>query len=274
MFTQDEEKVIINLYTQDYSSLAELGRKYNCDTSSIKKILLSNNIQIRSRSEQTRYTNMKRKKSCDENYFSKIDSYNKAWLIGFLAADGTIRKNINEIKIGLSTIDREILEKIKKEVKIERDILDYETSNGFAVSELSWTSFQQKKDLSIYGVVNNKTYLENHLPSFDNDNYKLAYILGYFDGDGSISLTKENYLRFRLCSYRDEILKDIKNFFEKKYNASVVICKDSTRQMYELSVSTKYAKNIFEDMYNLGSLKLNRKYQKYLEYKSHETLTS
>lgn len=275
MFTQDEKKNIINSYTKDYLSLAALGREYHCDPGTVKRFLVSQNISIRSRFEQTKYTNMQRKLSCDDNYFSKIDSYNKAWLIGFLTADGTINKRNNGIKISLSSTDREILEKIKEEVKIEKKIFDYITSNGFAVSTLEWSSAQQKEDLSFYGVVNKKTYLENHLPSFDNNNnYKLAYILGFFDGNGSISVSKENYLRFRLCSYRDEILKDIKSFFEEKYQASVILCKDHSKQMYELSVSTKYAKEIFKDMYALSSLHLDRKYQKYLEYKSHETLTS
>jgi hypothetical protein len=44
--------------------------------------------------------------------------------------------------------------------------------------------------------------------------------------------------------------------------------------MYELSISTTYAKSIFKDMYALNTLHLDRKYQKYLEYISQETLTS
>lgn len=273
MFTQDETKEIINLYTNSFLSLNELSKYFNCSTYLIKKVLLLNDIRIRTRAEQTRCSNMKRALTCNNQYFSKIDSINKAWLLGFLMSDGTVRKERNEIKIGLSSIDREILEKIKEELKISRPILDYETNNGFNISQLAWTSFQQKQDLAFYGIVPNKTYLENHLPNFDKK-YKLAYILGFLDGDGSISIDKENHLRIRFFSYRIELLEDIKNFLEETFNATSSLSKSNKRQFYELSFSTKYASNILKEMYDLNSLRLNRKYQKYLEWKTHETLTS
>ena len=275
MLTQEIKEEIIYRYSQEYDSLAELSRNYSITTAAIKKLLLENNIHIRDRREQTHFTNMKRAKSCNDNYFSEINTYNKAWLIGFLASDGTIRKERNSIKIGLSARDREILEKIKQEVSIDRDILEYTSSNGFDIVQLEWTSMQQKQDLAKYGVVPNKTYNNLSLPCFEDDNYTLAYILGYFDGDGSISLSPQGYLRFRLCCYTESLLKDIAIFFQNKYGATYSLSKDPNRQMYELSISTLYAKDIFNDMYNLNTLHLNRKYQKYLEYKTiHEASTS
>ena len=275
MLTQEMTNKLIYDYTKEYESLAELSRRYSITTAAIKKILIENNIHIRDRREQTHFTNMKRAKTCDTHYFSNIDTYTKAWLIGFLASDGTIRKDTNSIKIGLSARDKEILEKIKEEVSIERNILEYTTSNGFDIVEIEWTSMQHKQDLAKYGVVPNKTYIENTLPHFDNDNYTLAYILGYFDGDGSISLSPQGYLRFRLCCYTEKFLQSIAIFFEKKYGATYSLSKDPSRQMYELSISTTYAKHIFDDMYSLNTLHLDRKYQKYLEYKAiHETSTS
>jgi hypothetical protein len=266
--------MIIKEYIQNYESLSELQRRFNCNVKTIKTVIIDAGYRIRTRSEQNRYTNMKRAKKCNDSYFSNIDTYNKAWLIGFLAADGTVRKEVNTIKIGLSARDKEILEKIKEEVAIERTIKEYTSQNGFDIVELEWSSYQQKQDLAKYGVVPNKTYLENHLPTFENEKYTLAYILGYFDGDGSISVSKDGYLRFRLCCYREEFLKDVKKFFEEEYQASCSLSKASNRQMYELSISTTYAKQIFKDMYALNSLHLDRKYQKYLEYISQETLTS
>lgn len=267
---------LIKLY-EEGSSLAELSRKYNCGTYAIKTTLKDNNIKIRTRSEQTSITNTKRKKyKVKDEYFSNIDNYNKAWLLGFITADGTVRKDTNEIKIGLSSRDREILEKIQKELGLDSPIRDYDTNNGFFVSELRWTSKQHKLDLQKYGIVNNKTYKEMHLPNFKEDNLKLAFILGYFDGDGSFSVDSNGKsCRMRFCSYRNEILKDFADFLSTKYNATYTLCKAHNRDLYELSFSTKYAVRIFEDMYSLNSIKLDRKYQKYLEYNNNqETATS
>jgi intein-encoded DNA endonuclease-like protein len=273
MTTQEIEKIIKEY--KNGESMNNCGKIMNCSPKKIKEVLTQNGIRIRSRAEQTRLSNMKRKKSVNDTYFDNIDTVNKAWILGFIASDGTVRKDVNAMKIGLSSIDREILEKIREEISIERQIIDYQTGNGFNVSELSWTSAQQKKALAKYGIVNNKTYLPMHLPNFENDNLKLAFILGYHDGDGSISIDKTGkYLRMRFCSYRDEILKDFQKFFEEKYFAKTSLCKDRTRQMYELSISTTFSKQIYKDMYSLNSLKLDRKYQKYLEYISQETTTS
>lgn len=252
-------------------SLSEIGRQFNHTAATIKRNLLKENVKLRTKAEQNVITNMKRKKSVNDNYFNSID-VNQAWLMGFIAADGSIRKNRNTIKIALSSVDKEILEKIKQEVNIERPILDYLTNNGFAVSQLEWTSKEHKDFLAKYGIVNNKTYLPMYLPKDFNKNQKLAFILGYFDGDGSIS-REDNRLRFRICSHREEILKDIANFLEKEYNAKYSISKDG-RDLFELSISTTYAVQIFIDMYNLNSLHLDRKYKKFLEYINHETTTS
>lgn len=258
---------------QQGKSLAEIGRKLGYHPSTIKRNLIKQHITIRTRSEQNILSNEARKKKVDDNYFSIIDTPTKAWLLGFLASDGTIRKDCNSIKIGLSLRDKEILEKIKQELKIEKNIFEYTTSNGFDICELNWSSKQQKQDLAKYGIVNNKTYKILHLPNLSDD-LKLSYILGYFDGDGSISISSEYYLRFRLCAYRPELLQDIADFLIQKYQIKYSLSKDPNRNMYELSISTFYAKQIFADMYSLNSLRLNRKYQKYLEYINHETTTS
>ena len=272
MNTQEIE-IIKKMYLEEKESLAAIGRYLKRDPGTIKRALVKENISIRSRSEQNKITNSKRKKKVNDEYFSTI-GINQAWLMGFIAADGTIRKDRNSIKIGLSSVDREILEKIKEELNIERDILDYITNNGFNVSELNWTSEKHKDFLAKYNIVNNKTYLPMTVPDFNSKDLTLAFILGYFDGDGSITVSTEKYLRFKIVSHRDEILKSIASKLKEIYNdLSYSLSKDS-RDLYELSISTKYSVKIFKDMYSLNSLRLKRKYDKFLEYISHETEAS
>ena len=141
---------------------------------------------------------------------------------------------------------------------------------GIEEGDLTYTDEQGV----IYKIVNNKTYLPMYVPNFSTKEETLAFILGYYDGDGSISISKDNqYLRFRICAHRDEILKSIAQKLKNLYNIDFSLSCDK-RGLYELSISTHYSKQIFEDMYNLNSLRLNRKYQKFLEYTSHETTTS
>lgn len=246
-------------------SLASLGRQNNCDPRVIRDYLEKRNIHIRNRSEQAKITNIMRTKSVDHDYFNQIDNNDKAWLLGFLTADGYITKDRNAISIGLSSIDEEILIKIKEKLKIERTISHKETGNGFQVSTLEWSSKNHKEKLAQYGIVNNKTYKELHLPNFSNKELTLAYILGFFDGDGSFSEDNQ-YCRFRLCAHRSELLTDIANFLNKEYKASFSLSQDK-RGLYELSISTVYAKKILNDMYNLNCIHLKRKYNKYIQWK-------
>ena len=255
---------LIKLY-EEGESLAGLSRLTSLSAQNIKNILIANNIHVRSRSEQTVFTNKKRKKSVNDYYFSNITTVNQAWLLGFLAADGSVSKEDNRIKIGLSSIDREILEKIKEEVKIENTISDQITNKGFAISEIKWSSRQQKQDLATYGIVNNKTYKPMYLPNFENDDLKLAYILGYYDGDGNFSVN-DKYCRFRICSNREEILKSFALFFKAKYNDITYSLNKDSRGLYELSISTNKAIEILKDMYNLKSIHLERKYESFKNY--------
>ena len=254
---------IVKLYNEG-QSLSFIANKYNTYGAKIKKLLMQNGVQIRTRAEQNRITNQKRGLKINHQYFDNIDSNRKAWLLGFLAADGNIASDRNRIKIGLSSVDRQILENIKLTLESERDILDYETNNGFQISELSWSSENHKKQLAKYGIVPNKTYKEMHIPKFDLDK-QLSFILGYFDGDGCF---KDDGVtcRFEICSYRPELLEDFAHILNSFCNSNKKVYKDNSRKnYYTLTYSTKDARKILDKLYTLGpsNMFLFRKYKKY-----------
>lgn len=264
---------IINEYING-CSLNQLSKITNKNIFDIKSILLANNIHIRSRGEQTRLTNMNRSYACDSFYFDVIGP-NQAWIMGFLAADGSISKDRNTIKICINSIDREILEKIQAEIKISRPIEDGKTNNGFYISKLSWSNLHHKEVLANYGIIPNKTYFSMNVPNWDDINLQLAFILGYFDGDGTLSISQDNkYIRFRICAHRKEILESIVNVLIKKYPNLCYSLSQDKRQLYDLSISTKYAIPLLKDLYNLPCIHLDRKYKKFLEYIGHETATT
>lgn len=258
---------IINLYNEG-KSLSFIANKYNTYGAKIKKILIANNITIRTRAEQNKITNQARGKKVNHNYFDKIDNPQKAWLLGFIAADGSISSNRNQIKIGLSSVDREILEQIQKELNSEREIIDYETNQGFKISELTWSSENQKKQLVKYDIVPNKTYKGMFLPKFENINYQLAYMLGYYDGDGCFK-NDGAYCRMEICSYDIHILEDFSNLIQNTLSISKSVYKDKNRKnYYTLTYSTKNAIQILDYLYEVmkDGFYLQRKYDKYQKW--------
>lgn len=238
-------------------SISAIAREENISNRKVKHFLLENGCQLRTRSQQNILSNQARAKSVNDSYFSVIDSPEKAWLLGFLASDGNVDKKRNKIKIALSSIDKEILVKIKKELEIEKDIYSTITSNGFSVSELSWSSFQMKKDLAKFGIIPNKTYLNSLSMVSLPEEFKPSYILGYYDGDGC--LRKDG--RFEICSYTDSLLLEIVSYLNEKFNQNVMVYKARNREnYYTITYSYKPAKEILNFLYEQNpNLFLKRK---------------
>lgn len=87
------EKEIEERICKDYSlnqfSIRGLSKKFNLCTAKIKKILNKNNITLKG--------NKISKYSLNENFFEIIDSKEKAYILGFLYADGYL---LNESRPG------------------------------------------------------------------------------------------------------------------------------------------------------------------------------
>ena len=216
--------------------------------------------------EEGRQYAISHKKGKNELFFSN-ESANMAWILGFLASDGSIGLKNNTIKIGLSRKDKEILEKIKQELDIENEIHEYVTNKGFDVVELSWTCQQHKQDLAKYGIIPQKTFYLTP-PLILNEKYWLDYLRGYFDGDGNIC-QKQNGVYFTIGSCTREILEWIINFLYNKYDiprVNINIDKRGNHNYYYFSYSTNASKKIYELLYkDSNSLRLERKFLKYSE---------
>lgn len=254
------EKELIEFYLQG-NSIASCGREYGLSTYRVKNILLKNDIKTRTRREQNIIENKKRRKYVNDNYFDIIHE-NQAYLLGFLAADGTISKDDNGIKIGLSSVDHNFLEKVKKEMSIEREVKKEETNNGFFVSTLAFSSEKIKKRLAEFGIVPNKTYKKTI--NFDKipEKYKIYFIKGYFDGDGSFD-SKNG--RVRICAHLDYILKDFQEYLLTKNIKGNIYTfnREKNSIIYSLEYSTLPGLKIMELFYQNQNLQLDRKYQKY-----------
>lgn len=244
---------------KDGVSITALAKKYELSNRKIKTILINNKVVLRSRAEQNIITNQNRTKAVNDNYFSIIDKPEKAWLLGFLASDGSVDRRRNRIKIGLSSIDVHILESIKEELSIEREIYSTITNKGYAVSELTWSSKQMKKDLSKFGIIPNKTYTDTLSMELIPEQYKLSYILGYFDGDGC--LRKDG--RFEICSYTSSLLEEISDYLNRLLDNSTVKPYSSPNRSKYFTITYSYVPTriLLSKMYDNGSsLFLKRKH--------------
>ena len=265
--TKEQELEIIRLYTKEHRGQLYCAKqvvglsnpKYTIE------VLHKYNIPVRNQSEAATLSNKNREKHKNKDYF-KNPNPNMAWLMGFIAADGTIRKNSNEIKIGLSIKDKEILEKIKDELELETNVREYTTTEGFDCCTLQWTCEEHKKDLAKYSIIPQKTFSLKPPLELPQE-YWIDYIRGYFDGDGSVNLIQGKNLRWQVCSATKEIIEWIIDELNRLGVPSVNIQEQPrpNAPLYYCQYSTNSTKKIFNILYTPNSLKLERKYKHFQE---------
>ena len=162
-------------------------------------------------------------------YFSSIDMPIQAYILGFLAADGTIVSSVPRIALELSVKDYELLELIRDELAPDHTIRKRsreKSSNRFASGEsatLSFTSSQMVTDLARFGIVPKKS-LTMRWPSALPEYLERDFLLGYFDGDGSITSTVNSgytYHIWKLTSGSVDFLRDVISVVNKHINIQI-----------------------------------------------------
>lgn len=255
MNANDIDKAI-DFYNQG-NSMNATCRKFKTTNGTLKKIFINKNVHIRNQKEQLILENKKRAKSLNHDYFSTLDD-TKCYYLGFLAADGCIRKDRNEIKICLSSVDKNFLEEFKNNLNSEMEVKTYVTNNGFECCEFRFSSLQIKLDLAKYSIVPNKTEKGITMKNIPEE-FKLAFIKGYFDGDGCLTVNNNTkQVKVSFTSHTVGILEEIKNYF----NRSNIYKKQNNN--FSLEFSTLPSLDILQSFYNLKTPCLMRKYDKYL----------
>ena len=268
--------VIKQLY-EGGMSLTQLSKKSAISTYKLRKMLVAEGVHIRSKEEQNKYSPQnQRKYKINDNFFDILNSTN-VYLLGFLAADGSIQKD-GAIKIGLSSIDKDFLWQIRKTLNSTYPIRDYQTKDGFNVSEFIFRSEKIKETLAKYGIINNKTKILE-FPKNIPQEFLIDFIRGYWDGDGTFCLAG-NYARASLCGYNEKFLKDVVDILNNTYNIPPVKVRQvKDKHNYYFQYSENSAKLLYTLFYkNNPTLYLFRKYDKCLqlfgEIMSHEPVTS
>lgn len=262
---------IIETYNKGYGLnkiVEELNLPFSFDK--VKSILKDNNIKIRNYTEAKQVAQVPdlRKYSINDNY--ELESHNGAWLLGFIAADGYLPVTHgahNRVVITLARQDEDILYLIKEELKYTGPISQYESSNGYPTSSLSFTSKKIRQKIESYGIGNNKTFQLKHLPNLP-DEYMIDFIRGFFDGDGSITEPKDGH---KICtsitcaSY--SFLREIQEYLKEKIHLQSNAKISETQRVhtiYNLNYSTNDSFKLCSMMYLNDYLALPRKKNHYL----------
>ena len=125
-----------------------------------------------------------------EDYFKDIDSKDKAYWLGFLYADGYMETRNNQpFRVGLEIgLEEEFI--VDKFIQILG--LNSEAKRYIKRSNTVLIRFANKsivEDLVRHGLVPRKSKIIE-LPQLHSDELYLAFLLGFFDGDGKTGTTR------------------------------------------------------------------------------------
>jgi len=167
-----------------------------------------------------------RKYTFDYNYFEVIDTQEKAYWLGFIYADGSVRKigNSGSLRIGLVKEAKLHLEKFSKAVKYDGHIHGPDKTGKYTI-DLSHPKLIA--DLINKGVVPRKTWCVSY-PNIPKE-FNRHFIRGWFDGDGTTGIRSKKYKTkvyrsgiFGGCGFVIEFLQEIMDIICEEVGVSPV----------------------------------------------------
>ena len=153
---------------------------------------------------------MARKLKKDNNYFEVIDSEYKAYVLGFIFADGTIydgrttdRPN-RQLRLTINCVESDsyVFDKFLEDNNDASKMISIRKNrpNEQPISVIRITSNKLCNDLIALGNRINKTYNGIAFPSLREDLVR-HFIRGFLDGDGSIMVNTSKYTYQRKSNY-------------------------------------------------------------------------
>lgn len=266
IFTEEQKDLVVKLY-QQCGSAPKVGHVFGVGNHVVEKVLKERGIK--------RTGAGRRSYKINEHYFDEIDTPNKAYILGFFYADGSNVKSKRTISMSLEENDKEILERIRNEVGSERplEFLDYSCKNDFGYTyknqyRLLLFSAHMCRVLELHGVVPNKSLILE-FPSIREDLLPF-FVLGVFDGDGSVSRgkTKETNFIVTITSTKS-FCESLKEIIETRLGISCHIydAQNNNGITKVFTVSGRLqAKKFLDWLYKDADMFLKRKHDRYIQY--------
>lgn len=210
-FTKEELETLIPTFSSIRSMFKSLNIKYRKTHTdnflSIKKKLLIKACFF----DKTSHPNLKK------NIFKTINTKEKAYWLGFIAADGYIPHSSNKLAFTMSTKDEEHFDKLLDFIGANKNKKRYfhgNSNNAMLQIDISDKLFSS--NIKKHGIVSPKSK-SLRLPHLKTNQLTRSFILGLFDGDGTTTKTSSTPI---LYSGSEELLKDIQWFFKTNYKIS------------------------------------------------------
>jgi hypothetical protein len=261
-----EKDNFMKLY-QSFGGVKDLEKKYSISRGTVHRIAKDYGMKKRGKRESAKKYNL------NEDYFNEVDCQEKAYILGYLYADGNSRQDLCGVSMGLAEQDKYILDEMNGLIENEKPIrfMPSKIANRQNMYKMEWCSKKLVLKLYELGIVPKKSLIIK-FPKEEQVPYYLIrhFIRGYFDGDGSIRIrNKCGFISF--CG-TIEFLSELKLILKKEIDVNLAITqahKERMKNTYEgrfggRPSSIKFCNWIYEN----SSIHLTRKFDKFTELKS------
>lgn len=237
----NEEKILKDYV--DGKTTQQIAKELGTYNTSIRRVLLRNNIIPRNQSESQAKT---------INVFSDLSKEEVQYWLGFLAADGTIAKNENTIALEIQKKDLEHLQKYCRFVGINYKEIPYPKYNTVGY-RASFKNKKVKEYLIKLGITNNKSKTIEIKFEFNNH-----FVRGVFDGDGYVKMITKERAAYEIATMSKLFCGQLSNYLVLSgIKHTVNLRKDG---IYLLGIYTQVEVDKFYYMiYNNATVFLERK---------------
>jgi len=231
----------------------EIARMFNACSSSVKNWRDKFGIKPLHR--------LKRAKThrVNEAFFSEIDSEVKAYTLGFFAGDGNVHPRERSFSIGVSSVDQDILYKIRSAMESDIPIKIVSNSRGYnpdgKMAILDVSRMSMVKDLSRLGFHPRKTR-NLHYPNLPKE-LDHHFIRGLLDADGSIS--DQNFF---ICGDSALIYDSVKKIRQHTNHTLLFYEKGLHFRVWGL----RRDKDVLRWLYDGSTIFLDRKFFRYKDF--------
>ena len=265
IFTDEQKQLICQMYA-DGASTPKIGTMFNVGHKVIAKVLEELGV--------SRIGVGRRQYKINEHYFDCVDTPNKAYILGFLYADGCNFPKKSTISMSLEEGDREILELIRKEIGVEKELefIDYSNKHDFGYTyknqyRLLMFSAHMCRALIKHGMTPSKS-LTLTFPKLREDLIH-HFIRGIFDGDGCVVNGSKSTNFMATITSTNAFCETLKSVVERYVDVNCHVYDASNHngitKVFALS-GRQQVKSFLDWIYQDADLLLQRKYNRYIQY--------
>ena len=232
----------------------QIANKYGCYGSTITRYLRNWNVKMRNPASGEQYNNIY---NANIHYFDVIDCAEKAYWLGYIAADGHVSDE-TALMLGCHYLDVDILEKFKECIESNHPIGVNQDGN----TVLNIVSKYLARKLKEYGLFHDKSHslhlkqLITYVPEECID----SFFTGLFDGDGSIRFYKYDYISSFQYHFGFTGVKESVELFSEHFHMNTKIV-DEGNGIYTVRIAG--AAHIYwcvHKLYDNCPIHCNRKY--------------